>query len=167
MKIIWVSKRFKRQECDLSRLPEDEILMMVNLDRCISCGACQFAAEIEKASGFPGGDGPRAFRARMKESPQNDTSVRLPLSCRHCKAPCDYYDPYNFWVTCPGGSEGTGAEKCDFCEERLQRGMMPACATRCSMKCIYFGHPGDIAFALNEKRLREMGDIAVNLAAEK
>jgi hypothetical protein len=34
------------------------------------------------------------------------------------------------------------------------------------MKCIYFGFPGDGVFALNEKRLREMGDVTISLPAE-
>ncbi|MCE5335344.1 MAG: hypothetical protein LLG06_12245 [Desulfobacteraceae bacterium] len=165
MKIIWVSKNFKRQEADLSGLPEDEIVMMVDLDRCISCGSCQFACRIEHAEGSVGDVGPRSFRAQMKENPQNETCVRLPLSCRHCGTPCAYHDPYNFWVTCPGATPNDG-QRCDCCEERFRRGMMPACATRCSMKCIYFGYPGDVVFALNEKRLREMGDVTISLPAE-
>jgi len=165
MKIIWVSKRFKRQEAELDRFPEDEAIMMVDLDRCISCGSCQLACQIEQAQGASGDKSPKSFCAQMKDSPQNNTFIRLPLSCRHCKSPCSYQDPYNFWVTCPGTAMNV-ADKCCLCEERFRRGMMPACATRCSMKCIYFGYPGDVAFALNEKRLREMGDITVNILAE-
>ena len=49
---------------------------------------------------------------------------------------------------------------------RLAKGMMPACATRCSMKAIYFGYPKDVWFALNEKRLRGMGDLTLDSPAQ-
>jgi Fe-S-cluster-containing dehydrogenase component len=45
MKVLWVSKTLKRQEAELSELPENETILMVDLDRCISCGACHFACE--------------------------------------------------------------------------------------------------------------------------
>jgi len=164
MKILWVSTKFSRQDAALEKLPEDETVLMVDLDRCISCGACQYACQIEHGAGTPPRAKPLGFLARMKEG-RAESSVRLPLTCRHCEAPCRYYDPFNFWGTCPGGSRYT-APLCDQCAERAAQGLMPACATRCSMKCIYFGYARDIAFALDEKRLRSMGDVVVHCVTE-
>jgi Fe-S-cluster-containing dehydrogenase component len=161
--MLWVSKNFKRQEADLKGLPEDELVMMIDLDRCISCGACQYACQVEQAAGPLEGVKPKVIHVKMKEQGIAGTSVRLPLSCRHCGSPCEYHGAYNFWVSCPQQKAmETGADQCDACARRLEGGLMPACATRCSMKCIYFGHPPDIVFALNEKRLREMGDLLIS-----
>jgi Fe-S-cluster-containing dehydrogenase component len=162
MKILWVSTRFTRQEAELEKLPDDETVLMVDLDRCILCGACQFACEIEHRDGDAAETGPRIFLTRVKAGAPELSPVRLPLSCRHCPSPCEYYDPQNFWVTCPAG-KGGGIPTCDACAERAKQKLMPACATRCSMKCIYFGYAKDLRFALNEKRLRQMGDVLAHV----
>jgi Fe-S-cluster-containing dehydrogenase component len=167
MKILWVSKQFRRQEVELEKLPAGETVLMVDFDRCIACGSCQLACRVEQradGSARPAGK-PKAFRARLKDDEKSECSVHLPLSCRHCDSPCTYHDPDNFWVTCPGGVKET-ARTCDACAHRLEEGLMPACATRCSMKCIYFGRAGDLVFALNEKRLRDMGEVVVDCLAE-
>jgi Fe-S-cluster-containing dehydrogenase component len=160
MKILWVSTRFTRQEAEPDTFAPDEPILMVDLDRCISCGSCQAACRLQQGGGRAR---PKGFRTIFKERGDTRGVVRLPLSCRHCDTPCQHHDPDNFWVTCP--SKTTQAfEPCDGCAERLDQGLMPACATRCSMKCIYFGLPADIAFALAEKRLRGMGDVVVTCA---
>lgn len=162
MKILCVSKNFTRLEADLERLDEDELVMMVDFDRCIACGACQFACQTEHAREGAGWAGrPGAIQVKLKEGACT-SALNLPLSCRHCEAPCEFRSPYNFWITCPASDSGRGPEVlCDRCQERLERGLMPACATRCSMKCITFGHPKEVALALNEKRLRELGDLLI------
>lgn len=164
MNILWVSTRFTRQEAELDQLPEEATVLMIDMDRCIACGSCQFACQIEHRADAEK-QGPRSFQARLKDGNATTSTVRLPLSCRHCDSPCAYYDPHNFWVTCPGG-KGGAVIRCDGCAERLKSGLMPACATRCSMKCIYFGYARDMQFALNEKRLRHMGDVMVHCPAE-
>jgi len=166
VKILWVSKTLKRQEAELRELPDDETILMVDLDRCISCGSCHFACEVEARQGSAGAAKPKAMPVVMQKTSGHETSVHLPLSCKHCASPCSYQDYANFWVTCPEGHKD-GAEACDLCASRLAKGMMPACATRCSMKCIYFGYPKDVWFALNEKRLRGMGDLTLEVAVRE
>jgi len=167
MKIVWVSTRFSRLEAELDKLPEDENVLVVDMDRCISCGACELACQAEHRAGdMPPQGGPRIFMTRMKDGAQDPSTVRLPLSCRHCGSPCEFQDPQNFWVTCPSGREGR-AQTCDGCPDRLAAGLMPACATRCSMKCIYFGTARDMWFVLSEKRLRKMGEVMAECVEER
>jgi Fe-S-cluster-containing dehydrogenase component len=163
MKIIWVSTKFTRQEA-LSQTSTGEIVLMVDLDRCISCGACQYACQLEHAQDDLGAARPRGFTVRLK-GVDREASVRLPLTCRRCSRPCEYHDPYNFWATCPGEPRRDLAG-CDLCAARFDQGFMPACATRCSMKCIYFGYAKDMALVLAEKRLRNMGDVVLDCPAE-
>jgi Fe-S-cluster-containing dehydrogenase component len=166
MKILWVSTKFTRQEAELEKLPEEETILMVDLDRCISCGACQYACQIEHRRGNLSEAKPRVFSVKMKEGNNACRSIHLPLSCRHCDTPCEYYDSNNFWVTCNSDAESRD-DLCDSCADRSKNGLMPACAMRCSMKCIYFGYAKDILFALNEKRLRQMGEVLADCVLER
>lgn len=162
MKVLYVSKNFKVSHADLDKGNPAELVLMVDLDRCISCGACQIACRIEHAADIREPASYRAIGVHAGKSPSIQPLLRMPLSCRHCDTPCEYYSQYNFWITCPFGEQpDQRAKSCDSCVDRLEMGLMPACATRCTMKCIYFGHAKDVAFVLNEKRLREMGDIQI------
>ncbi|MCG2774583.1 MAG: hypothetical protein L6406_02790 [Desulfobacterales bacterium] len=163
MRILFVSKNFEqRKPIDSEERDPEELVMLVDVDRCISCGACQLACEIEHgdAIGIPGSFRPIEVQGKDKDA--ESPLVYLPLACRHCESPCDYYSPYNFWTTCPKGKkQGKKFISCDSCIDRTREGMWPACATRCSMKTIYFGSFKDIAFTLGEKGLREMGDVEI------
>lgn len=162
MKILLVSAKFTRHDAVLDALPPEETVLMVDMDRCISCGSCQFACQAER-TGDGGKAGPKAFPTRLKSGPAS--AMRLPLSCRHCPDPCVYGEPYNFWTTCPAG-KAPAADACDGCAPRLAKGLTPACVTRCSMKCLYFGTAQDMRFALAEKRLRDMGDVVIACGLE-
>ena len=163
MKILFVSKNFEqRKPIDLVKCDPEELVMLVDVDRCISCGACQLACEMEHgdANGKPGPFKP--IDVESKDKNRESRTLYLPLACRHCKSPCDYYSPYNFWTTCPESEErDRKIVSCDFCIDRTREGLWPACASRCSMKTIYFGTFKDIAFTLGEKGLREMGDVDI------
>lgn len=162
MKVLYVSKNFKASAADLEKENPAELVFMVDLDRCISCGACQLACQVEHAADVREPAPYRAVGVHAGKSLSIQPLLRMPLSCRHCITPCEYYSQYNFWTTCPFGQDpDPQVMGCDTCVDRLEMGFMPACATRCTMKCIYFGHAKDVAFVLNEKRLREMGDIQI------
>jgi Fe-S-cluster-containing dehydrogenase component len=159
MRILIVSENFERKKVDLRECPPDELVMMIDMDRCISCGACELACQIEHGEeiGAPGPFRPITISSEDEQGLRR--TLYLPLACRHCEEPCDYYSLYNFWTTCPKAKEGDKIIPCDCCRDRTEKGLWPACATRCSMKTIYFGYAKDIAFTLGEKRLREMGDV--------
>jgi Fe-S-cluster-containing dehydrogenase component len=160
MKILYVSKNFTGEETDLRAIDPDEYVLMVDVDRCISCGSCQMACQAEHAQ-QAGSPGLARVIASGKQSAKNGFRLlNPPLSCRHCQTPCAYFNEYNFWTTCPDSRiAGRVVELCDFCASRLDKGFMPACATRCTMKCLYFNRAADVAFTLGEKRLRGMGDV--------
>jgi len=159
MKVIFVSRRFERTAFDLAACDPDELVMMVDIDRCISCGACGMACRIEHGedAAHPGGFRPITVASDQRAGTR---TVFLPLACRHCTAPCEYYSQYNFWITCPADRERhETSPACDSCARRTEAGLWPACATRCSMKTIYFGAARDMNFVLREKRLGELGDV--------
>lgn len=167
MKIIFVSRNFESKRADLSQCDPEEMIMMIDVDRCISCGSCELACQIEhrKNMGNPGSYMP--IFARFENGQRIKSIIYHPLSCRHCESPCDYYSPYNYWINCPDQEIkdrklGDGEIiSCDLCVERTRKGLWPACATRCTMKTIFFGAAKDMVFALGEKRLSEMGDVDI------
>jgi|SRR5271157_2654249 len=162
MKVLYVSKNFKTCMADPEKDNPADLVMMIDLDRCISCGACELACQVEHAADVREPAPYRPIEVRIGKSRNFQPLLHMPLSCRHCDAPCEYYSQYNFWIVCPSGQQhNPRTPLCDACVDRLEHSSMPACATRCTMKCIYFGHAKDVAFILNEKRLREMGDIEI------
>ena len=71
------------------------------------------------------------------------------IGCRFCMAACpygarsmNYRDPRPFIARIdpafPTRTQGV-VEKCNFCEERLVRGILPACVTACKEKALTFG----------------------------
>ena len=90
------------------------------------------------------------------------------IGCRYCMAACPYgarsynwFDPRLFLKTVyqdfPTRTKGV-VEKCNFCEERIARGFLPACVEACKENAIVFG---DLAKADSEvsKMLRERHSI--------
>jgi molybdopterin-containing oxidoreductase family iron-sulfur binding subunit len=88
------------------------------------------------------------------------------IGCRFCMAACpygarsmNYRDPRPFIGKInpdfPTRTKGV-VEKCNFCEERLSRGVLPACVLACKEKALLFGDleaPGSNVRRLLEGRL--------------
>jgi len=71
------------------------------------------------------------------------------IGCRYCMAACPYGSRSFNWKdprpyinevddSYPTRTKGV-VEKCDFCEERLARGDIPACVEACKYKALIFG----------------------------
>jgi NADPH-dependent glutamate synthase beta subunit-like oxidoreductase/Fe-S-cluster-containing dehydrogenase component len=135
--------------------------------KCIGCHSCEVQCESNKF--LPSGsnlcqivpDGPHVIDGLPRVS-------QILMSCFHCETPwcvaaCPagamkkrprdgivYVDPLlcigckNCIAACPWGSvqwdpEKRQAIKCDFCMDRIDQGLKPACVTVCPSHCLEFG----------------------------
>jgi molybdopterin-containing oxidoreductase family iron-sulfur binding subunit len=75
------------------------------------------------------------------------------IGCRYCMAACPYgARSFNWWdprpyienidIDFPTRSKGV-VEKCNFCQERLEEGLQPACVEACTHKGLVFGDLDD------------------------
>ena len=159
MELIFTGSQFGKS-ADLN-IPSDQVVMLVDLDRCIRCGTCQLACSLEF------GENGRLAKVRNLHPGEKTQGSRqvftLPGACRQCPTPCMYYDIHNFWIRCPEEKFAAKVQEpaCDLCLSRREAGYWPACATRCPMKTIYVGTMEDINITLRDKRFRSFGDLIV------
>ena len=89
------------------------------------------------------------------------------IGCRLCMAACpygarsmNYRDPRPFIAKInpdfPTRTKGV-VEKCNFCEERLAKGMLPACVEACKEKALVFG---DVENPRSEIRLVHLRNVS-------
>ncbi|MGD8983795.1 MAG: 4Fe-4S dicluster domain-containing protein [Desulfobacteraceae bacterium] len=67
----------------------------------------------------------------------------LCVGCKSCITACP-------WGTPQWNPETGKAVKCDYCVDRLDQGLEPACVAKCVTKCLHFGEP-----SLKAKKVRE------------
>jgi len=140
--------------------------MFFDAGRCIGCFGCEVHCKLEHD--VPVGPrlcrmiqvGPRVVAGKL----QTDWVY---MSCFHCEdAPCMAVCPTGamrkradgiVWIdepacigckaclhACPWGAvqfnpRNNKVIKCDYCKDRVDRGLWPACATKCSTKALFFG----------------------------
>ena len=85
MRLLFTGRQMGSETFDAARCDPDEPVMLVDVDRCIACGACELACQLEHGdtAGTPG-----AFRPIMVGKADDGPTVLLPLACRHCETPC-------------------------------------------------------------------------------
>lgn len=138
-----------------------EVLVIFKED-CCGCHACEVACKQEHGLGT----GPRLIRV-IEKSPDF-----IPIYCHHCAdAPCGKACPVGAIsrngrgivlideeecigckecvAACPFGAMQFDesreiAVKCDLCLNRLEGGMVPACAAACPTRCIFYGKSRDL-----------------------
>lgn len=151
--------------------------MLINIDRCVGCFACQVTCKHEYK--IPYG----TFRCRIETyragSYPHVRKFFLPRMCNHCDyAPCiesctesalyknqdgvvllnrdrcischQCYEkcPYNAIEVDPVSGR---VEKCDFCySSRVLRGLAPACVQSCMGKALVFGDMNDPASSITK-----------------
>ncbi len=159
MKLIYTGSQLPKSQKG-SHVGDEEIVMLVDVDRCIRCGTCQLACALEY-----GEEGkPAAVRnLQVGEEGGRGQIFNLPGACRQCRTPCMYYDLHNFWIRCPDEKFPAKSKEpsCDLCLKRREAGYWPACATRCPMKTIYVGTMADLGIILRDKQFRDYGELLV------
>lgn len=139
--------------------------MIIDLDRCNGCLACVVTCQ-EANEAMPGGFPTKVEETQDASGPFAVLRF-LPTLCNQCRdAPCLPACPKGavrreadgIVVTDPDRCVGTGAclaacpydmrfidvrtgkvDKCDFCRERLARGLVPACVEACPTGARSFG----------------------------
>ncbi len=133
MRFFFVSRRLRAESFQLETSDPDEWVMAVDTDRCIACGACELACRIEHRGDLEAAGAPHPITVSGPDDGNGGRMLCLPHGCRQCPDPCEGYDPYNFWSICPSSTAKASIRSfCDTCEDRLEQGQWPACATRCT-----------------------------------
>jgi len=164
--------------------------LFVDITRCIGCFSCEVACKLEHD--LPVGPrliqvmqiGPHKVGEDLK-------TYYLPIGCFHCgNAPCIEACPKNAIErrsdgivhivadkcigcrlcieACPFAAPQLDTRsgkviKCDYCKDRVDKGLWPACATKCTMKAMYFGDINEISTVIRERVARK---VAVGLFRE-
>jgi Fe-S-cluster-containing dehydrogenase component len=73
----------------------------------------------------------------------------LCVGCKSCMSACP-------WGTPQWNAETRKVVKCDFCKDRVDAGLKPACATICTTHCLHFGKPEEIPPVKRERYAKAM-----------
>ena len=156
--------------------------------RCIGCYSCEAHCKVNK--GLPSGPrlcqiipvGPRLINnlprmsyvflpcfhcedpwcvaacptGAMQKRPQDGivfVDTTLCVGCKTCISACPWGAPQ--W------NPGTGkVVKCDYCVDRIDQGLQPACVTVCITHCLHFGTAETIPPVRRERYARAMASLA-------
>lgn len=155
--------------------------MIHDEERCIGCFGCEVHCKLEHD--LPVGPrririiqvGPKVVGGRLK-------TVFVAMRCFHCERPaCVSVCPTSamqkrddgiVWVdedacigclvcieACPYGAPQFNPKtnkitKCDYCKDRVDKGLWPSCATKCSSKALYFGDINKFLTITRERKAR-------------
>ena len=97
MRVIYIGTKYNERGTALRDVHPDEIVMIVDMDRCIGCGACRLGCQAEHGDAFTA----PVRRIGMCHVNNKPTKLlALPTSCESCEYPCDY-KRVSYWSVCP------------------------------------------------------------------
>ncbi len=137
--------------------------MMIDIDICIGCMSCEIACkEIQNIDSLD----VKPMKVLRFEGIEKESSFFMPMNCFHCEnAPCVLACPTSAMrkredgivyvkedycigckaciIACPFGAitfdpQSFIVKKCNYCTERIDKGLLPACVTKCTTNCLYF-----------------------------
>jgi tetrathionate reductase subunit B len=160
-------------------------IMIIDLNRCIGCQSCVIACKAQCGTV----EGQFNTRVLINEQKEPPAAGFIPVLCNQCEnAPCINACPREAtfrqdtgivvtdWELCDGSGNcldacpygarfldpihGNRSDKCDFCIDRIQMGLVPACVEACAPQARIFG---DASTPSEELRLYLMrNDLEVN-----
>jgi DMSO reductase iron-sulfur subunit len=71
------------------------------------------------------------------------------IGCKSCITACP-------WGTPQWNPETGKATKCDYCMDRVDQGLKPACVTKCITQCLHFGKASEMPRIRRERYAREV-----------
>ncbi len=162
----------------------DELIIYVDIERCLGCLSCYLACATEhsltKSMYTAQLEIPKPVpRIRVVHAMGYDVPVR----CMHCeKPPCVEVCPSEALAKTPEGPVLLKKElcigckgcilacpygaitldlaekvvaKCDFCIDRVRKGLQPACVEACPTKALRYGRVEDVVREIHERKARE------------
>lgn len=76
----------------------------------------------------------------------------LCVGCKSCITACP-------WGTPQWDPETGKAVKCDYCVDRVDQGLEPACVAKCVTKCLHFGEPSEKAKKIRERFAKAIAEL--------
>lgn len=70
---------------------------------------------------------------------------KLCVGCKSCMLACP-------WGTPQWNADTGKVTKCDYCMDRIDQGLKPACVTKCITQCLHFGEAGDEEMNIRRER---------------
>ncbi len=78
------------------------------------------------------------------------------VGCKVCIMACP-------WGTPQWNPEIGKVEKCDYCMDRLDNGLRPACVTKCITQSLHFGEASDLSKSTRESYAKALADLQWNI----
>ena len=120
-----------------------------NPDICIGCSACAMSCPYQAV--YINREHPHGFWREKVRSIKGGTATGDEVRERIKGRGIPYYNPARDKDKPGTGVRDKGVvEKCNFCEERLSRGLLPACVEACEEKALVFGDLEDPGSAVRE-----------------
>ncbi len=162
----------------------NELVIYIDIEKCLGCLSCYLACATEHSltksvyTSFRETPVPLS-RIRLVSA----LGYSVPIRCMHCeKPPCVEVCPTEALYKSPEGTVLLQEEacigcrgcilacpygavsldlgrkviaKCDFCVERLKKGLPPACVEACPTKALKYGRVEEALLELRERKARE------------